>query len=66
MVSLSDHQLKTVMDAAIALGPERRDIFLQRVGAMLNMRGRFSDGDVQDVVGLALCGLVHQTAVSAA
>jgi hypothetical protein len=41
MVSLSDNQLKTVMDAATTLAPERRDIFLQRCGAMLNMRGRF-------------------------
>jgi hypothetical protein len=29
---------------------------------MLRMRGRFSDGDVQDVTQLALCGLVHQPA----
>jgi hypothetical protein len=29
---------------------------------MLNMRGRFSDGDVQDVVTLALAGLVHTDA----
>ena len=41
MIALTDPQLKIVMDAAIALAPERRDIFLQRVGAMLNMRGRF-------------------------
>ena len=66
MVSLSDHQLKTVMDAATALAPERRDIFLQRCGAMLRMRRRFSDGDVQDVARLALCGLIQQTADNAA
>jgi len=44
---------------------ERRDIFLQRCGAMLRMRGRFSDDDVRQVVELAACGLV-QTADSAA
>ena len=35
------------------LEPERRDIFLQRVGAMLRMRGRFTDGDVNDVTKAA-------------
>jgi hypothetical protein len=59
MVSLSDPQLKNVMDAALALAPERRDIFLQRVGAMLRMRRRFTDADVQDVARLALCGLIQ-------
>jgi hypothetical protein len=62
MISLSDHQLRIVMDAAAAIMPERRDTFLQRCGAMLKLRGRFTDADVQDVVGLALCGLVHQPA----
>ena len=66
MVSLSDPQLKTVMDAAAALAPERRSVFLERCGAMLRMRRRFTDGDVADVAQLALCGLVQQTADSAA
>jgi hypothetical protein len=63
MVSLTDNQLKTVMDAATALAPERRDIFLERVGAMLRMRRRFTDGDVRQVCELALAGLI-QTADS--
>jgi hypothetical protein len=62
MVSLSDGQLTAVMDAARTLPIERRDTFLQRCGAMLRMRGRFSDGDVTDVVQLALTGLAHQPA----
>jgi hypothetical protein len=62
MVSLTDSQLKTVMDAAKTLPVERRDTFLQRVGAMLRMRGRFNDNDVTDVVTLALTGLAHQPA----
>ena len=62
MVSLTDFQLKAVMDAAHALPVERRDIFLQRVGAMLKLRGRFADADVADVARLATCGLVHQSA----
>ena len=51
--------------AAGGLEPERRDIFLQRCGAMLRMRGRFTDADVAEVTRLALAGLV-QTADSAA
>ena len=66
MVSLTDFQLKAVMDAAHALPVERRDIFLQRCGAMLRMRGRFTDDDVRQVAELALCGLAHRTAESAA
>ncbi|MGC2455246.1 MAG: hypothetical protein WA592_21045 [Pseudolabrys sp.] len=50
------------MDAAKTLPVERRDTFLQRVGAMLRMRGRFNDNDVTDVVTLALTGLAHQPA----
>jgi hypothetical protein len=48
------------MDAARGIDPERRDVFLQRVGAMLRFRGRFTDDDVADVAGLARCGLAHQ------
>ena len=66
MVSLSDSQLRTVMETARALQPERRDVFLQRITAMLRLRGRFTDADVADVAQLALCGLVHRHADSAA
>ena len=59
MLGLTDNQLQSVMDAARTLPVERRDTFLQRVGAMLRMRGKFSDGDVTDVVTLALTGLAH-------
>ena len=62
MVSLSDRQLAAVMDAGRTLPIERRDLFLQRVGAMLTMRGGFSDSDVADVVKLALAGLAQQPA----
>jgi hypothetical protein len=62
MVSLSDNQLKIVMVAARPLPAERRDLFLQRVGAMLRMRGRFTDSDVADVVKLATAGLAQQPA----
>jgi hypothetical protein len=66
MVSLSDNQLRTLMDTAGQLSPERRSLFLERVGAMLKLRIRgdrgVSDHDVAEVSALALCGLVHQPA----
>jgi hypothetical protein len=54
--------LKIVMTAANSLPVERRSVFLERVGAMLRMRGRFTDDDVADVAKLALTGLAQQPA----
>jgi hypothetical protein len=47
---------------------EKRDMFLQRIAAMLALRGRgrFTDIDVADVTQLALCGLVQQSTDTAA
>ena len=59
MVSLTDPQLKIVMTAANAVPVERRSVFLERVGAMLTMRGRFSDADVADVAKLSSCGVIN-------
>ena len=51
---------------ARTLPVEKRSIYLQRIAAMLALRGRrFNDGDVADVAKLALSGLI-QTADSAA
>ena len=61
-IALTDNQLKTVMRAANGVPVERRGIFLERCAAMLRMRGRLSDADVQDVTALALAGLVQQAA----
>jgi hypothetical protein len=43
------------MDAARALPVEKRDVYLQRIAAMLNMRGcgRFTDSDLVEVYWLA-------------
>jgi len=62
MLSLTDPQLKIVADAARAVPQEKRSIYLERIAAMLIVRGRghFNDADVADVTQLALCGLVHQ------
>lgn len=62
MIALTDNQLKSVMHAGNAVPVERRGIFLERCAAMLRMRGRFTDTDVQDVTALALAGLVQQAA----
>jgi hypothetical protein len=69
MIGLTDTPLQVVMHAARSISVEKRDIFLQRIAAMLALRGRsrrFGDADVADVAQLALCGLVQQTADSAA
>ena len=64
MLGLTDHQLQLVIDGAKALPVEKRDVYLQRIAAMLALRGRgrFNDADVADVARLALAGLVQQTA----
>jgi hypothetical protein len=68
MIGLTDTQLEIVMGAARVLPVEKRDVYLQRIAAMLAVRGRgrFTDTDVADVAHLALAGLVQQTADSAA
>ena len=62
MVSLSDAQLANVMQTARVVPVEKRDVYLQRIAAMLALRGRFTDADVADVARLALTGLAHQPA----
>jgi hypothetical protein len=52
MTALTDQQLATIRTAASSLDPERRDLYLQRVAAMLRVRGRFDDGDLIQVVAL--------------
>jgi hypothetical protein len=54
MVSLSDSQLEIITTAANAVPVERRSVFLERVGAMLKPRGRFSDDDVRQVAAQAM------------
>jgi hypothetical protein len=62
MFSLTDYQLRLVMDVAVRLDPDRRSVFLERCAAMLKFRHRFADEDVADVARLAMCGLSHRTA----
>jgi hypothetical protein len=44
------------------LSVEKRAMYLQRIAAMLELRGRFSDADVADVAKLARTGLAHPSA----
>jgi hypothetical protein len=64
MISLSDGQLRIVMAVAADLTPEKRDLYLQRLGAMLALRGcgHFNDSDVAEAAKLALHGLIQQPA----
>ena len=68
MLGLTDNQLTTVMDMARTLPVEKRDLYLQRIAAMLALRGRgrFNDADVADVTTLAIAGLIQQSADSVA
>jgi hypothetical protein len=63
MIGLTDIQLKIVMQAARSVPVEKRDTFLQRIAAMLALRGhgRFTDTDVADVAQLALARLIQTT-----
>jgi hypothetical protein len=61
-LALSDAQLKTLMTLAAELVPEKRSAFLERVGAMLTVRGRFDDAYVAEAAKLALIGLARRPA----
>ena len=63
MTGLNDRQLAVLRDAAASLPPEKRSVYLQRVGAMLAIRRhgvRFGDSDVIDCCALAKFGLMQQ------
>ena len=66
MIGLTDYQLKVVMGAARHLPVEKRDLYLQRIAAMLALRGRgrFTDSDVADVTQLAMAGLIQHADVA--
>lgn len=57
MIALNDAQLKIVMAAASPVPPEKRSQFLERIAAMLTLRGHFTDADVNAAAELALRGL---------
>jgi hypothetical protein len=62
-LALSDPQLRTVMAAARGLPVEKRDLFLRRVSARLQLGGtRFTSTDLDAVVRVALRGLIQVSA----
>jgi hypothetical protein len=63
MLGLTDTQLKIIMSVANGVPVEKRDLYLQRIAAMLTTRGRghFTDADVTDVAKLAMAGLIQTT-----
>jgi hypothetical protein len=64
MLALSDSQLETLMTFAADIPPDKRSTFLERIAAMLTLRGRghFNDDDVAEVAQLALAGLTQTAA----
>jgi len=62
VISLSDQQLKLVMDRATMLPVEKRELFLQRVAARLNLHWKFDDAAVSAAVSAAIIGLMHEVA----
>ena len=50
------------MTLAAEIVPEKRSAFLERVGAMLTVRGRFDDAYVAEAAKLALIGLARRPA----
>jgi len=59
MISLTDKQLQTIIDTAASMSPDRRDVYLRRIEAMLRLLRPFDDSDVAEISKLASCGLVH-------
>jgi hypothetical protein len=63
MLALNDSQLELVMTAARGLEVEKRDLFLRRVAAKLQLWGpRFTDVEFEAAIRLAFTGLVQSAA----
>jgi hypothetical protein len=64
MISLSDSQLRAVMTVAADVPQEKRGLFLERLSAMLMLRGRgrYTEDDLIEIAKLARTGLAQQPA----
>ena len=65
MISLTDRQMKLVTERAALLPVEKRELFLQRVAAQIEMRWgrrRTDDDAVSAAVSSAITGLLHEVA----
>ena len=56
----SQHEIVSRMARLVPL--EKRELYLQRINAMLRGRGRFNDADVMEIAMLALTGLAPRPA----
>jgi len=62
-IGLSDNQLEVIMRTAEPLAEEKCQEFLQRVAAILPMRGQINDDDVSVAVHRALSDIIRNSAV---
>ena len=62
VLAFTDSQLRTVWAAADRVAVEKRGVFLERVVARLQLRGSFTDADLNDAVRAALTGLIQSAA----
>jgi len=63
MIGLSEIQLEIIMSEAVSMEDDSCQEFLERVAAILRLRGRIDDDDVSDAVHQALRELVHSSDV---
>jgi hypothetical protein len=63
MIGLSNSRLEIIISTAEPLAEEKCQEFLERGAALLQVRGQINDHDVSAAVKLALCGLIHNSAV---
>jgi hypothetical protein len=62
-IGLSDNQLEVVMRTAKPMTEEKCQEFLQRVAAILSVRGQINDNDVSVAVDRALSDIIRNSAV---
>ena len=62
MISLTDRQMKLVTERAALLPVEKREVFLQRIAAQLNLQWKFDDAAVAKAASGAIIGLLHEVA----
>jgi len=66
-IGFSDVQLRALTEAATPLPPDKRETFLRRVAAYLEVRGVYHharDCDVEAAIRSSLSGLVHHTSAA--
>ena len=64
MIPFTDAQLDIVLRGARDLAPEKRSVYLERIGALLAQRaGKFADADVVTAMEISLRSLMqHESA----